>query len=298
MAVTVADLEALLSTVKVADALISDLVQDCEDHYRMAGKERYAKNVRALWKNHLGPFWRAYRASEITTSRQREYQQKRLLEGAARATINRDMAILSKALRLGYDNEPRKIAAIPKLLFFSENGNARKVFVSGEQLSAIREQAHKHFWPWFGVLIELAYWLGWRQGELLFLRVSNVDLKEKCIRLEKTKNGEPREVPLTPSLLSLVHPLVEGRGPHVRLFPISQSGLWRMWEELVKRAECPELHFHDFRRTSARSKRQAGVPTSVIMEIQGWKTEAMFRRYAIVSKDDKLDALKKVERMK
>jgi len=31
-----------------------------------------------------------------------------------------------------------------------------------------------------------------------------------------------------------------------------------------------------------------GVPTSVIMEMQGWKTEAMFRRYAIVDRKDKL----------
>jgi integrase len=299
MAVTVADLEALLASAKPAvDTSLTELVLDCIAHYRMNGKERYAKSIESIWKNHLSRYWSIYNASDITTSRMREYQQKRLLSGAARATVNREMAAISKALHLGYDHEPRKIAAIPKLIFFSEAGNARKVFVTAEQLANIREQAEKHAWPWFRVLIELAYWLGWRQGELLGLRAHNVDLGEKCIRLDKTKNGDPREVPLTAALITLVRPLVEGRPPDTRLFPISASGLFRMFNDIVQRAGCPEIHFHDFRRTSARVKRAAGIPTSVIMDIQGWKTEAMFRRYAIVSREDKLAALKKLERMK
>lgn len=296
MAVTVADLEALLSSVKTTDSLISDLIDDCEYHYRLYDKAPYAKNVRVLWANHLSKFWKGYKASDITTSRMREYQQKRLLEGAARATVNREMAVLSKALRIGYDSEPRKVAAIPKLLFFPEN-NARKVFVSSEQLAAIREES-RHFWPWFRVLIELAYWLGWRASELLGLRARNIDLGAKCIRLDKTKNGDPREVPLTPKLIEIVRPIVDGLPPDSRIFPISYAGMWRYWRKLVERAGCPELHFHDFRRTSARTKRWAGVDTSVIMEIQGWKTESMFRRYAIVAREDKLEALKKVERLR
>jgi hypothetical protein len=52
---------------------------------------------------------------------------------------------------------------------------------------------------------------------------------------------------------------------------------------------------HDFRRTSARDKRAAGVDTSVIMEVSGWKSEALFRRYAITSREDKIDSQRKLE---
>lgn len=297
MAVTVADLEALLrSPLLAADATIEELVKDCEDHYRSNGQDKYAENVAAKWRLHLSKFWGLYKASEITTSRQKEYQQKRRMQGAERATINREMAILSKALRLGYENEPRKCAAIPKLLFFNED-NARQVFITAEQLEKIRETASAHFWPWVRVLIELAYFLGWRKGELLALKAKNVDLSAKCIRLKKTKNGDPREVPLTPKLLELVRPLADAH-PENRLFPTSDRGLHDIFRDLVTRAGCPDVHLHDFRRTSARTKRWAGVDTSVIMSIQGWKTEAMFRRYAIVAREDKLAALKKVEKMK
>jgi integrase len=46
--------------------------------------------------------------------------------------------------------------------------------------------------------------------------------------------------------------------------------------------KCVGGAFHSFRRTAARDMIDAGVPQHVVMETCGWKTDAMFRRYAIV----------------
>jgi hypothetical protein len=53
---------------------------------------------------------------------------------------------------------------------------------------------------------------------------------------------------------------------------------------------------HDMRRSAAKALRRAGVPESLIMATGGWKTAAMFRRYAIVSSSDQRDAMEMLER--
>jgi len=62
---------------------------------------------------------------------------------------------------------------------------------------------------------------------------------------------------------------------------------------IAKAAAVPGLLRHDLRRTAARDMERAGVSRTVAMQIIGHKTEAMYRRYAIVSEADHREAAKK-----
>ena len=72
----------------------------------------------------------------------------------------------------------------------------------------------------FRVLVELAYRLGWRKGELLNLHVSNVRLLENQIRLEayETKTNEARVVQSRPRDRDLLP-----RSPRQPLFALRSS---------------------------------------------------------------------------
>jgi integrase len=272
---------------------ITELVDDLRAHYELYNRPDVESQVARAWELHLKGFFGKMKAVELTTDLQRKYRVQRGKEGAKVATINREMQYMRRAYRVAYEQDPPKVKRLPKFLMLKEN-NTRKGFVTVPQMAALKQAAANYGMEW-RVLLELAHWLGWRRGELTNLKVRNFRLQDGgrygVIRLEddETKNGKAREVPLTPTLHAFIAPFIAGRQPSESLFTFKFSDFG--WKKIVQAAGLPDLLFHDLRRSSARTKRAAGIDVSVIMEMQGWTSDAMFRRYGIVANDDKEHAL-------
>jgi integrase len=182
----------------------------------------------------------------------------------------------------------------------------RKGFFERADVDAVLAELPSYLRP----VVMFAYLTGWRRGEILELTWAHVDELGETIRLEghETKSGEPRAFPygLFPALKVLIQQqrdytrTVErklGRiVPH--LFhregnPIQPFN--KTWRRAVNRAAFekrdgmtllvrPNLVgrlMHDFRRTCARNMRRMGLSESDIMELCGWETRSMFKRYAI-----------------
>ena len=66
------------------------------------------------------------------------------------------------------------------------------------------------------------------------------------------------------------------------------------WKTVCTSAGLPGRIPHDFRRTAVRNLERAGVSRSVAMKMTGHKTEAVYRRYAIVSEQDLREAAVKL----
>ncbi|MBX3330548.1 MAG: tyrosine-type recombinase/integrase [Nitrospira sp.] len=78
---------------------------------------------------------------------------------------------------------------------------------------------------------------------------------------------------------------------HGTFKPIHPKVLYRRGKDACKRAGVPERILHDFRRSVVRNLERAGVPRSVSMKLTGHKTEAVYRRYAIVCEADLSEGL-------
>lgn len=85
-----------------------------------------------------------------------------------------------------------------------------------------------------------------RQGELCSILPQHIDFERRTVHLPETKNGRPRDVPLSREairLLRRVEPYEEGR-PVFRLTAATMSTLFR---RAVARAGIEDLVFHDSR---------------------------------------------------
>lgn len=277
---------------------VGELMKDLLQFFQLNGKSgRYAA-VEACWRLHLQAFFENLRADKIGTQNFRDYCTQRLSQGATNATINRELQSVGAAFKMAFQHEPPKVQRIPKIEWLPED-NARRVFIDADDMQKLKTAAKARSIQSVCAL-EIMFTYGWRRGEVVNLKVRNVFLADKAIRLDDTKNGDGREVPITATLEPLLTALVVGRKAEESLLGFDEYQLHEEWQRICKAAGLKPgrdgIVLHDIRRSSARNKRRAGVDQSVIMELHGWRTDEMFRRYAIVDIADKRQALELEQR--
>lgn len=162
-------------------------------------------------------------------------------------------------------------------------------------------------------IVWLAVETAMRRGEIVSLRWEHVDLKRRVAHLPATKNGDARDVPLSPRAIAIlqalhdncsentdapkVAPTDDGIGDNRRrVFEIRNDAVTRAFERAVARArksyleECREarrkpdgkfltdLRFHDLRH-EATSRLALIFPLHELTKITGHKDPRMLMRY-------------------
>src|SRR5438128_1370979 len=79
---------------------VSELMQRVFDDYELHNRATL-DDAQTRWKLHLAPVFRYRRAAAITEDDIRDYMLARKSEGAKTATVNREVALLKRAFRLG-----------------------------------------------------------------------------------------------------------------------------------------------------------------------------------------------------
>jgi integrase len=279
------------------------MAADVQRDYEI-NKKRSLRSIK-LSVTHLTGFFQYHRAVDITAEKVREYTQRRQAEGAANASVNRELAALKRMFSLYF--KAGRLTAKPYIPMLDEN-NARQGFLAHADFLTLQNKLPDYLKD----PVAFLYRSGWRVSEMRAIEWRDVDKDGHTLRLrpEISKNKKARVLPLRGELLEILTRARENRRLDcTRIFhdkgePIGDfrkawhnacvvAGLGQFKKTDDGKKVYAGLLIHDLRRSAVRNLIKAGVPEKVAMELSGHKTRAVFDRYHIVDDDDLAEALDK-----
>lgn len=267
--------------------------QDYEDKRR-----RSTVTAKGRWKNLAGFFDMDRKALSITLDELSAYGRQRVKDGASDSTVNRELAALKHGYRLAL--RAKVIAIMPSFPEQRKEPEPRQNFITPEQQAAIRIHLLKHEdGAAYADALDLSMLTGWRKGQVLHLRWENILKDEIRVAGDITKNETPHVIPIVPAIREILErrraarvvgsPWVFARKDGKRIQDFEKA-----WTSACSAAGCAGTLYHDSRRSGVRNLIDKQVPQAVAMKISGHKTDAVFRRYNIVTTGDMRKALEAV----
>ena len=137
-----------------------------------------------------------------------------------------------------------------------------------------------------------------RMREIFTLTYGQVDFEKRTIFLDKTKNGDKRQVPMSSVALKELKDFAcrdgaKERLPDERVFPFwngdtasreldaTSDFLSSLYVDIFEQAGCHGLRFHDLRHEAvSRLFERTNLSETQIMKISGHKSHKMLMRYA------------------
>ena len=172
-----------------------------------------------------------------------------------------------------------------------------KSWLKADEAERLIEACSPHLQP----LVIFLLYTGARAGEALWLDWSNVDLKRRHVTFLKTKNGDPRGVPLHSRVVAALEALPSREGPvfrapngapYARPAPDDDSDtsagsrIKRAFAGACRRAAIHDFTPHGCRHTWATWHYQANRNLTALQSLGGWKTLSMVMRYAHTNVDE------------
>ncbi|MBR1231966.1 site-specific integrase [Bradyrhizobium sp. AUGA SZCCT0182] len=211
---------------------------------------------------------------------------RKLYPNASPSTRNRQFYAIASAIlhhAAGRKWCPAPIIERPKL----PDGRIRWLTI--DEADALITACSNHLRP---LLIFLLY-TGARVGEALWLDWRDVDLRRAHVQFPKTKNGEPRGVPLHPRAVAALANL-DGRSAEVFRRPDGKpysrpkkpgdtsagTRIKTAFKAACRRAGITDFHPHDCRHTWATWHYANNHDFTKLKVLGGWKTDSMVFRYA------------------
>lgn len=274
--------------------------QAAERYLAVKARKRSLADDRRMLEQLKGAFGADTPLVEITASRISAYRTARLSAMSRRRTaddgtatklsaaaINRPLALLRHLLRLAHE-EWEVVPAVPRIRLEKEpEGRIRwlepdeeKRLRTAYDASDTQRAADKLPPINLAEIASLALETGMRQSEIMELTWERVDLSRGVLRLELTKSGRRREVPMRDAVYQLLAAKPEA-SRHGRVWPVRWPRV--AWEAVVAAAGLEDFTFHDCRHHFASWFMMRGGNLLALREILGHRDIKLTARYAHLS---------------
>ena len=239
----------------------------------------------------------------VTNSDLLNYQARLKREGKADRTV--DGKICSVRTVVNQAVKDKKIShevadtfsLVKKLL--KKDSNVKEAIISFEQFNRLHEAIRQRSRD----PLNVNYWTGMREGEVLNLRPSRIFLEDRLIKLreEDTKERKAKDIPITDELYPTLSKLCEKGAPDQRIFAVNKDQFIRDVKEASKkigltygRSSKDGFTAHSLRHTYKTNAMRANIPQAVRMRISGHSSPEMDLRYTHPQLDDLRTAMEKI----
>ncbi|HEX9870458.1 MAG TPA: site-specific integrase, partial [Candidatus Tectomicrobia bacterium] len=208
--------------------------------------------------------------------------------GDAIKKMNLLQAMMNHAVYLGYlpKNHLKGVKKIDK-------PPVRKRYLKPDEKARLLPELHQPWYLW--PISILALYTGMRRGNdnivggVVNLRWEDVDLDARVINLPTSKNGDALVVPLSKTVVALLHELPR---TDERLFPGVNGNMVSMaFRRACKRAKVTNCHFHDLHHTFGSYLAMAKYNARTIQELLGHKDPRMSIIYTELADPHKREAI-------
>ena len=191
----------------------------------------------------------------------------------------------------------------------------RNEYLSVDAAERLLSACHPHIRP----IVLCALETGMRKSEITGLRWKEIRNGMIYLPGERTKNGRPREIPISARLSEelkkirrqqtqgdvvtasdAVFKAHRGRPSpdgtrRLKVLTSPVKSFRNAWETAMKKAGIhPGFHFHDLRHTTASWLKMSGADDYTVMDIMGHSDFAMMKRYAHLSPQHKRTAIERL----
>ncbi len=260
------------------------------DDYMMTVRRNFRPDVYRLQK--LCDYLEDVDLRTITPMTIERFRKSKLIEGRTKLTCNRYLQLLKRMFSVAIEEGYLEENPAQKVKLYSEKDTQKERILTEAEEERLMENCSDYLKS----IITVALNTGMRRAEILNLQWNQIDFKARRIKVERTKSGRVRFIPMNEVLFNELsrQRSESGKSPYVFTNPETGKQYLDMktgFKGALKRAGIEGLRFHDLRHTFASRLIEKGADIETVRDLLGHHSITITQRYIHSNNDRKKAAV-------